>query len=176
MWELENKSTLVRISVYGQYCSYMLIIANWTGSWNLHSHPVYEILSILADAVHYNSLKSAFLYLQNMIHFPTTTPTVFCMFDKNGFHVLRRSDRHWTRQALIWWLSKFWWVMMSHIVVIAEGENCYGSIVSDTCLLEKTLICWFCSCIRLSKLNSSYTSIMISKLNQQATPLVPLLV
>ena len=71
-----------------------LIMADRTGSWLLHLSAVSDCLPIFAAAGHYNYLKSAHFYVQEMAQLETTHPDVFRKFS-NGLHVIRRSNRYW---------------------------------------------------------------------------------
>lgn len=72
----------------------MLLMADRMGSWERHLSAVAECLPIFAATGHYNYLKSAHLYLQNMQNLETKDPAVFRKF-QDGFHVIRRSDKFW---------------------------------------------------------------------------------
>ena len=72
----------------------MLLMADRMGSWERHLSDVAECLPIFAATGHYNYLKSAHLYLQNMQNLETKDPAVFRKF-QDGFHVIRRSDKFW---------------------------------------------------------------------------------
>jgi hypothetical protein len=61
----------------------------------LHLEAIKECFPIFAASGHHNYLKTAYLYLQNMLELPVKNPKVYNVF-KNGFHVVRRSDRNWT--------------------------------------------------------------------------------
>ena len=52
------------------------------------------MLPYFAATGHNLYAKSAYLYLQCMLHLHSSNPTVYDMF-LNGFHVIRRSDRYW---------------------------------------------------------------------------------
>ena len=72
----------------------MLLMADRMGSWERHLSAVAECLPIFAATGHYNYLKSAHLYLQNMQNLETKDPAVFRKI-QDGFHVIRRSDKFW---------------------------------------------------------------------------------
>lgn len=72
----------------------MLVMADRMGSWDRHLTTVAECLPIFAAAGHSYYLKSAYLYLQSIQNLEKNNPTVFRMF-KEGFHVIRRSDKFW---------------------------------------------------------------------------------
>ena len=69
-------------------------MADRTGSWSLHLTAVSDCLPIFAAAGHYNYLKSAHFYVQEMAQLENTHPDVYHKFS-NGLHVIRRSDRYW---------------------------------------------------------------------------------
>lgn len=71
-----------------------LIKAERTGSWWMHLSAVSECLPIFAGAGHYNYLKSAYLYVQEMGELEANHPDVFKKFSE-GFHVIRRTDQFW---------------------------------------------------------------------------------
>ena len=52
------------------------------------------MLPFFAAAGHNQYLKSAHLYLQNMIKLPSTNITLHSLFE-SGNHVIRRSNRFW---------------------------------------------------------------------------------
>jgi len=71
-----------------------LIIADRTGSWLMHVRAVSECIPIFAAAGHYNYLKSAHFYVQQMGQLHINHPDVFRKFE-NGYHVIRRSNQFW---------------------------------------------------------------------------------
>ena len=71
-----------------------LIMADRTGSWSMHLQAVGDCLPIFAAAGHFNYLKSAYYYLQDMCELEVKHPEVFRKFS-NGFHVVRRSNKFW---------------------------------------------------------------------------------
>ena len=71
-----------------------LIMADRTGSWQMHLNAVTDCIPIFAAAGHCSYLKSAHLYVQQMAHLENTHPTVFCQFS-NGLHVIRQSNQYW---------------------------------------------------------------------------------
>ena len=71
-----------------------LIMADQTGSWQMHLWAVSECMSIFAEAGHFNYLKSEHFYLQEMIQLDVKHPDVYNKFER-GFHVIRRSNRSW---------------------------------------------------------------------------------
>ena len=71
-----------------------LITADRIGNWQLQLEAINQALPIFAAAGHYNSSKSACLYLQNMLTLDTTNPLVYERF-KGGNFIVRRSDRYW---------------------------------------------------------------------------------
>lgn len=73
----------------------LLVMADRTGSWSMHLHAVCEAIPIFAAAGHYNYLKSAHLYLQNMTQLHITHPELSEKFH-DGLHVIRRSQKFWS--------------------------------------------------------------------------------
>ena len=71
-----------------------LIKADRTGSWMMHLRAMLACLPIFAAAGHYNYLKSAYLYIQEMCELETRHPDVYDTFSR-GFHVIRRSNHFW---------------------------------------------------------------------------------
>ncbi len=71
-----------------------LVIADRTGSWPMHVRAVSECIPIFAAAGHYNYLKSAYFYVQEMNQLHIKHPDVFRKF-QNGYHVIRRSNQFW---------------------------------------------------------------------------------
>lgn len=65
-----------------------------TGDWELHLKSTRQMLPYYAAAGHNNYLKSARIYLQNMLNLKETHPNIDKMFH-SGLHVIRRSDRYW---------------------------------------------------------------------------------
>lgn len=72
----------------------MLVMADRMGSWSTHLWAMTECLPLFSAAGHFNYLKSAYLYLQNMKDLETRNPVVFKKF-QDGFHVIRRTDQFW---------------------------------------------------------------------------------
>lgn len=60
----------------------------------MHLRAVSECLPIFSAAGHYNYLKSAYFYVQEMSQLNINHPDVFRKFEK-GFHVIRRSSHLW---------------------------------------------------------------------------------
>ena len=71
-----------------------LMKADRTGSWLMHLRAVSDCLPIFAAAGHYNYLKSAYFYVQEMGQLHIKHPDLFRKFEK-GFHVIRRSNQLW---------------------------------------------------------------------------------
>ena len=71
-----------------------MIKADRTGSWMLHLSTVLDSLPIFAAAGHYNYLKSAYFYVNEMCKLEERHPEVYTQFMK-GFHVIRRSNKFW---------------------------------------------------------------------------------
>ncbi len=81
---------------YMQMVSLMrqFIKAERTGNWELHLKSLMEMLPYYAAAGHNNYMKSAYLYIQNMLELKNSHPQIDKLF-RSGFHVIRRSDRFW---------------------------------------------------------------------------------
>ena len=71
-----------------------MIKADRTGSWKEHLQAVADALPIFAAAGHYNYLKSAYLYVQEMTELESKHPVVYQKFE-DGFHVIRRTNQTW---------------------------------------------------------------------------------
>lgn len=71
-----------------------LIKADRTGCWQMHLRAILDCLSVFAAAGHYNYLKSAYFYLQEMCQLETKHPDVHEKFSR-GFHVIRHSNQYW---------------------------------------------------------------------------------
>ena len=83
-----------------RYIQYVGIIKQYiqaerTGDWNLHLATVSKMLNLFAATGHLHYTKSARMYLQQMLHLPTTNPTLYREFIEHGYHTIRRSDRYW---------------------------------------------------------------------------------
>ena len=65
----------------------------------MHLRAMLDCLPIFAAAGHYNYLKSAYFYLQEMSQLETRHPDVHDKFSR-GFHVIRRSNQGWQALAL----------------------------------------------------------------------------
>ena len=76
------------------YLARKLIEADRSGSWKMHLSAIQECLPIFAAAGHFNYLKSAQWYLQNMMNLEFHNKDVHEKF-MNGYHVIRRSDKFW---------------------------------------------------------------------------------
>ncbi len=72
----------------------MLIKADRTGSWLMHLQAVSDCLPVFAAAGHFNYLRSAHYYLQEMNDLEVKHPDVFRKF-LEGFHVVWRSNQSW---------------------------------------------------------------------------------
>ena len=70
------------------------IAAERTGNWQNHLTTLYRMLPFFGAAGHNLYLKSAYVYLQQMLNLPQTSPLVHEGF-MQGNHVIRRSDRYW---------------------------------------------------------------------------------
>ncbi len=70
------------------------IKAERTGNFELHLQCVKDMLPYFAASGHNNYLKSARLYLQQMLELRVTHPDVFQRFMK-GHYSIRRSNRYW---------------------------------------------------------------------------------
>ena len=70
------------------------IKAERTGNFELHLQCVKDMLPYFAASGHSNYLKSARLYLQQMLELRVTHPDVFQRFMK-GHYSIRRSNRYW---------------------------------------------------------------------------------
>ena len=87
----------------------MMIRADHTGLQMMHSCAGSECLSIFAAAGHYNYLKSAYLYVQEMCQPEARHPDVYNQFTK-CFHVICHSNHSWAglssdlviEQTLMW--------------------------------------------------------------------------
>ena len=71
-----------------------LITADRIGSWTLHLEAFSACLPIFAAAGHFNYLKSAYLYVQEMSNLHIKNPDVLSKFEK-GYHIIRRSNNVW---------------------------------------------------------------------------------
>jgi 5'-3' exonuclease len=71
-----------------------LIKSDRTGSWLNHLCAVSDALPIFAAAGHYNYLKSAYLYVQDMTDLESKHPEVYRKFQE-GYHVIRRTNQFW---------------------------------------------------------------------------------
>ena len=70
------------------------ITAERTGNWSLHLKSLQRMLPYFAAAGHNNYLKSAYVYIQEMLDLPKKKPDVHEAFSA-GLHVIRRTDRYW---------------------------------------------------------------------------------
>ena len=69
--------------------------ADRTGSWDMHLGAISKCLPIFAAAWHFNYLKPAYIYQQDMTTLETTNPAVVSQFRK-GLRVVRRTGKYWT--------------------------------------------------------------------------------
>ena len=72
----------------------MLAMADRIGLWEMHLAAVAHCLPLFAAAGHFNYVKSAYLYLQNMKDLETKNLHLFKKFQE-GYHVVRRTDKFW---------------------------------------------------------------------------------
>ena len=70
----------------------MLIKADRIGSWLMHLQAVSDCLPVFAASGHFNYLRSAHYYLQEMSNLEDKHPDVYRMF-LDGFLVVRRSNQ-----------------------------------------------------------------------------------
>ena len=70
------------------------ITAERSGHWLLHLKSLQQMLPYLAASGHNLYVKSAHVYLQDMLELEQTHPNLDAAF-KSGLHVVRRSDRFW---------------------------------------------------------------------------------
>ena len=70
------------------------ITAERTGNSSLHLKSLQRMLPYFAAAGHNNYLKSAYVYIQEMLDLPNTKPEIHSAF-ASGLHVVRRTDRYW---------------------------------------------------------------------------------
>ena len=70
------------------------ITAERSGHWLLHLKSLQQMLPYLAASGHNLYVKSAHVYLQDMLELEQTHPNLDAAF-KSGLHVVRRSDRYW---------------------------------------------------------------------------------
>ena len=70
------------------------IRAERTGNWLLHLTTIRMMLPYFAASGHNLYLKSAHIYLQNMLRLRETNPDVHEAF-MTGSHTIRRSNRYW---------------------------------------------------------------------------------
>jgi hypothetical protein len=71
------------------------ITAERSGHWLLHLKSLQQMLPYLAASGHNLYVKSAHVYLQDMLELEQTHPNLDAAF-KSGLHVVRRSDRFWS--------------------------------------------------------------------------------
>ena len=82
------------------YLNYVTILkqfisAERTSNWQLHVQATQDVLNLFAATGHFNYAKSARFYVQQMQQLDMTHPWLFEMFS-NGFHAVRRMNRHWS--------------------------------------------------------------------------------
>ena len=95
--ELQSRSKTSHLWLQYQdmlHCARSLIMADRIGSWSMHLKAVTDCLSIFAAAGHFNYLKSAYYYLQEMSELESRHPDVYMKF-VNGRHVVRRTNKFW---------------------------------------------------------------------------------
>jgi len=73
----------------------LFIRAERTGDFKLHVHSVSEMLNLFAATGHANYAKSGRLYLQLLCDLEERHEWLYSMFNDNGYHTVRRSDRTW---------------------------------------------------------------------------------
>ena len=66
-----------------------LVKADRTGSWDMHFGAISKCLPIFHAAGHFNYLKSAYVYVQDMSKLETTNPAVVRQL-RNGLHIVCR--------------------------------------------------------------------------------------
>ena len=110
------------------------IRAERTGNWKLHLPSVRKMLNMFAATGHMHYVKSARLYLQQMMELETDYPWVYKNFTENGYHTIRRSNKFW---AGLWSDLIIEQVMMRSLKSrggitrgrgVTELYECYGKI------------------------------------------------
>ena len=96
--QLTTKSRTARLWI--QYLDYIntikvFIRAERSGNWHLHLIAAGRMLNLFAATAHINYAKSARLYLQMMLELPSKYPDLYAKFVEEGYHTVRRKDRHW---------------------------------------------------------------------------------
>ena len=109
----------------------LFIRAERTGNWNLHLIAVEKMLNLFAATGHIHYAKSSRLYLQLMRELPTDHPWLYHCFTEEGFHTVRRSNRHW---AGLWTDLIIEQVMMRSIK--SRGGLTRGRGVAETVRLQ----------------------------------------
>ena len=82
-----NYQTMIQVAM-------SLIKADRTGSWQMHLRAVSDCLPIFAAAGHFNYLKTAYHYVQEMNQLQSRNPNLFAKFE-HGCRVIRRTDQFW---------------------------------------------------------------------------------
>lgn len=121
-----------------------LIQADRTGSWNDHLGAISAALPIFAATGHFNYLKSAYLYLQQMMQLQDKHPDVHQIFMR-GNHVIRRTNQGWAGMGCDLVIEQS--LMKS---VKSHGGLTHGSKMSDE---QRAL--WTLSAHLMSQVNAS---------------------
>ena len=96
--QLKNSTRTARLWI--QFLEYvdvmkLFIRAERLGGWEIHLTDTKRTLKLFAATGYSNNAKSVRIYLQQMLKFPEKHPGLHTVFKENGYHSVRRSDRHW---------------------------------------------------------------------------------
>ena len=141
-----------------QYMEYvetlkLFIRAERTGNWILHLIAVERMINLFAATGHIHYAKSARLYLQMMLELPNDHPWLYKCFTEQGFHAVRRSNRHW---AGLWTDLIIEQVMMRSIK--SRGGLTRGRGITETVRLQ-----WIYSMHRCAGIHDAMTTLTNTK-------------
>lgn len=128
-------------------CSF--IKADRTADWNFHLEATSNMLPYFAASGHNFYAKSAYLYLQTMLALQKTNPEVHKKFLK-GFHVVRRSDRHWAGHPTDLLIEQ----------VLMRSVKSSGGLTSGRPLTEMQRLVWLLSWPICSLVNASMQNLI----------------
>ncbi|KAG1711224.1 hypothetical protein GQR58_002605 [Nymphon striatum] len=129
-----------------------------TGDWRRHMNALHDMLPYLAAAGHNLYAKSIYVYLQRLAQLSIQHPEVHHQF-QNGYHVVRRSDRHWAGLSTDFLIEQ----------VLMRSVKTTGGLTRGRGMSEPQRITWMLStpiCAEVNIALQDYTSVQYGTSDQ----------
>ncbi|KAG1701346.1 hypothetical protein GQR58_004811 [Nymphon striatum] len=129
-----------------------------TGDWRRHMNALHDMLPYLAAAGHNLYAKSIYVYLQRLAQLSIQHPEVHHQF-QNGYHVVRRSDRHWAGLSTDFLIEQ----------VLMRSVKTTGGLTRGRSMSEPQRITWMLStpiCAEVNIALQDYTSVQYGTSDQ----------